>query len=507
MVKVMRKSSSSSTTTMTKLFVCCSIVFLSMVILWKALPSTSTMKQMLINGTTSTTKMNVLGDDTPSSTYTEVDDNPSSIQKETLQQLVHLLRGDDNRLVQWDATEHTVHVQSETCPTVLPIALTILMHDSFIETAIKSKKDADMEVVNLSIEIAVLCITDNPTNRAIFAEATNENKKNMKNYNTIYDVIVRLLQVDILSASAAHLIYIASFANVKNHYGFVKANAVSALSTIILDLNFPNSTTTPYSIMWASAALQNLAASYCTTPDDGRCYWIWKKRKRSSNNDETTTKSFDYVLKLSSDSGSMIIDGTSARQEIIAIPKLIDKLIQWSCSGPVIGTMSSTNPYPGKNAVRNEHELSQNIVPWATTGTLKNLVLHPEIRSKIITKHNSAMSCFCYMSKSKDWLEANKGEGVLHHLRRDSDPCWFNFHDSSTRKKKKRKDEHVLCVDRVFIDTNGDTCEQYNDKETLTKEDCSTKDMYKTDGIFARTTCCQCGGGDLYVGPAKRKSG
>ena len=117
------------------------------------------------------------------------------------------------------------------------------------------------------------------------------------------------------------------------------------------------------------------------------------------------------------------------------------------------------------------------------------------------------MSCFCYMSTSKDWLEANKGESVLQHLRIDSDPCWFNYKGPKNIKKlnrKKNKKSKVLCIDRIFIDNKGNTCEAYSDEESLTKDDCTTLSVVNADTkASALDACCPCGGGDYYTGPGQ----
>jgi len=83
------------------------------------------------------------------------------------------------------------------------------------------------------------------------------------------------------------------------------------------------------------------------------------------------------------------------------------------------------------------------------------------------------------LSHSSDWLEENKGEGVLHHMRRP-DPCWFE-NDDHTGK---------LCIDKHFLDIEGYTCEDYDD---ASEEECEQVDKA---GTKAESACCACGGGD-----------
>lgn len=88
------------------------------------------------------------------------------------------------------------------------------------------------------------------------------------------------------------------------------------------------------------------------------------------------------------------------------------------------------------------------------------------------------MKCFCHISKSNDWLEENKGQGVIKHVRR-SNPCWFK--DDATGE---------LCIDDEFFDEEEYTCADYGEATT---EECKSKDF--TRGVLANQACCGCGGG------------
>jgi hypothetical protein len=406
---------------------------------------------------------------------------------EQLQNAASTLRGEDHRLIQWDATEETAATQPVLCPKFLPVATNLIANHShwsvlLEKDASEQKRPVLYQLMQASLDVAILCITDNPANREIFAETT----PSTNNRDTIHNAVVALLRVIELASSAAHLIYIATFANVQNHASFLQAQVVKALDRLLM-----LDDATPVTIMWAAAALQNLAASYCTTRSNqkeaaeiGRCDWEWTLHEIKQNVPY-------YDLQVAS-SQSEIIDGTPVRQAILASPQLVDRLVQWSCRGPVRGRMSSQNPYPGKNARSGDrqHEMSRNIVPWAATGVLKNFVLDSDARSHILLNFNQSLACFCFMSNSRDWLERNKGEGVLHFLHVDSNPCWFDF-DSNMDGE-----ENTLCVDRYFVDRWGDTCAGRKSGRCQDRGN-----DWQSQATTASSECCRCGGGDRYRSP------
>jgi len=358
-----------------------------------------------------------------------------TLSVEQLESLVNDIKGDDVRLMRWDATKYTHKRQSHGGCDHLPTAL---------NTIIQSKDD---KTQRLACEYATFCITDNPKERAILAQTQG-----------IHQAVTNLVSSKDaqVSAMASHLIYIGSFANADNHQGFVKAGAVKALAAVCKQ-------TKPLAVqaMYAAAALQNLAASYCDTEDDGRCYWYWTEKK-------------DHVV-IEEDSLPLVSDGTRVRQEMLRDQDLVDILKKMACMGPVQGEMSSKNPFPGENAHMGRDDASPNVLAWAATGALKNLALEP--KAKVLLE--STMPCFCRLSHSSDWLEENKGEGVLHHMRR-TDPCWFE-NDDHTGK---------LCIDKHFLDIEGYTCEDYDD---ASEEECEQVDKA---GTKAESACCACGGGD-----------
>lgn len=354
-----------------------------------------------------------------------------------LQKLLDDARGDDTRLMRWNASRHTRKRQDEGGCNSLGDVLDIVTNSR-----------ADQQLKGIACEFATFCITDNPGFRAAFSK-----------HSGIHSAVVNLLHSSntYASAMAGHLIYIASFSNAANDEGFAKAGAVSALSSAL-----KNKPSTNLQLMWNAAALQNLAASYCDTEHDGRCYWDWKEN-------------VDHVI-VTEDSLPMISDGSAVRREMVKDAELVKRLNELACTGPVKGKKSSSNPFPGDNAVAGKDDDSLNIVAWAAAGALKNLALEPSARASIET----VMPCMCRLSHSADWLEENKGGGAIHHLRRD-DPCWFG----------EKGDKYTLCVDHIFLDDEGYTCTDYED---ASEKECRAKDA--ASGVPATKACCECGGGD-----------
>jgi hypothetical protein len=367
----------------------------------------------------------------------------SALTRAKLEELLFDLREEDLRIVRWDASEHTAQRQSAGGCDSLSAALDVIIDSS------ESHK-----VKAIAAEYATFCITDNPEHRQILS------KKGPSIYKAVADLIAS--NNNKASAMASHLVYIASFANADNHSGFFKAGAVAKLSVVIQDSVKEKSDIIPFQVMWAAAALQNLAASYCNTENNGRCFWEWPRKGDD--------------IALSEESLPMLSSGEAVRKEIVEDPQLIEILVEYACEGPVQGEMSDQNPFPGENAKLGRHELSHNIVAWAATGALKNIALEPSAKSRV----EIGLPCYCRMARSADWLEENKGSGLMHHLRRD-DPCWFSDEEDLNGP---------LCMDRAFLDAEGYTCTDYG---SATKEECKATDAA---GVPASVACCGCRGGD-----------
>jgi hypothetical protein len=241
--------------------------------------------------------------------------------------------------------------------------------------------------------------------------------------------------------------------------------------TVVVYNNQGMFTARPVQAMWAAAALQNLAASYCDTKDDGRCYWDWNSRN-------------DQHVTITSDSLPMVSDGTLIRQRMLQIDGLVQALTDWACTGPVQGQADETNIFPGVNdqaRLERQDEGNPNLVAWAAAGALKNLALEPT--AKPLLEASGAMPCLCRLKKSPDWLEKLKAKDALHFLRRGKSPCMFTGDDGD--------ESSSLCIDDNFIDAQGYSCDSYGNPRP---GDCDIADAV-SPSTTARQACCACGGG------------
>lgn len=359
-----------------------------------------------------------------------------SLNLEELEKRVPSLRGDDFRLFRPDATAHTVKRQQEgDCANLTLVAHVLLDATSSIE----HKKLAE--------EYCIFCITDNSTNRAIFGEVPG-----------IHKAVIGLMahEVDFrLSFLACHLIYIATFANAKNHEAFQREGAVEALAKLAM-----NSNAIIAEKMWAAAALANLAASYCDTAD-GRCDWEW------------TLTHEDIQLGPHS---PLISDGSTVRLKMLEIDGLVDTLIDVACEGPVSDDDEDVVTV-GESARDGDDDDRDEIFPWAAMACLRNLALEPSAKPML----EDAMRCACFMKESIDWVEASKSKGFMHHMRRQDESCWLN----------EEKDQ--LCVDGNFLDQGFFLCAEYDD---ASEDDCENAvDIFTNEP--ASELCCTCGGGTM----------
>jgi hypothetical protein len=358
-----------------------------------------------------------------------------------LDKRIQNLRQDDNHLVIVTVGSPTSKAQRNGGCNGLKEALELLPNKK-ISDGLKAKV----------AEFGVLCVTDNPDNRAILSKVTG-----------IHGALVKLAKSSSdpnAAAAACNLIYIATFSNKVDHQGFVKAGAVDVLATTIKS---PQSR--PHTTMWACAALANLAASYCSGTEDGRCYWDWKENL----NHVTIGKS---SLPLSS-------DGLKVRKAILQDKDLIQTLQKLTCQKPASEATMDQYPWPGKNAIKGRDEDSPSIVTWAAAGVLKNVALLPEPHDAI----EQVLPCLCRLYNSPDWLEQNKGEMTIYHVR-NANPCYFG-------KSGKDYDQDLSCIDRLWKDKDGYFCKDYKPK------DCDGDgSVPNKQGVSAKDACCVCKGGD-----------
>jgi hypothetical protein len=410
-------------------------------------------------------------------------EEPTLLSIDEISTLLETVRGGDNRIVRWDAKSKTVLAIEQGACEALPTALLTILHRGG-STNDDGSDASNTQLVGMACEYATFCITDNPDNRNVLARLGQE-------HAILHKRIVELIasKDSYTAAMAAHLIYIASFNNAINHKLFFKANAVAVLCKIITEFATsmnkqqqspppsPSSQPSrPHVVMWTAAALQNLAASYC----DGRCPWIWDSAEA------------DHVQVDSSYLPVTSPGDTVRRTVLLRHEAVIQQLLEMACHyGPVQGTFSDVdNIFPGHNGIIHRDEDSFNLIAWAATGALKNLALEQDINDRldvVLQESPVLMACICHMSHSPDWLESNKGKGLLHHVRR-FDPCWFQ---ETVDKHGKNVSGALKCIDMDFFDNDGFSCGDY---EHATNEECKLTD-HVNKSLTAEEACCGCSGG------------
>jgi hypothetical protein len=191
------------------------------------------------------------------------------------------LRAGDIRLIRPSPTAETAAAQRKTCPSMIP---------SLVETV---RSSSDMKARGEAAEVLALCTTDNPTNRAEIGTA---------NKGQVFDAVSDLFNSSMalwnstkidgklkssdrkgekiragvakVLAQAAEAVWILSYNNERNQEGFFDAGMVDLLMMTIkaCPVYFSRDGACSETVMWALAALQNLAASYCDS-EDGTCDW------------------------------------------------------------------------------------------------------------------------------------------------------------------------------------------------------------------------------------------
>ena len=341
----------------------------------------------------------------------------------TIEENIKDLKGDDHRVFRWGVTENTAKFQESGACEDLGKAVAANLADPTV------------------LEYVTWCVTNNPEQRAVFAEKAN------------HATVVAQLKTS--PALAAHVIYITTYTNTKNHQAYLKAKAPEALIEIL------KTTQNSYDFMWAAAALQNLEASYCATEDDGCCYWDWDE---------------GHSLEIAEWSLPLESDGSAARLLAAKDEALLKRLEEIVCRGPIQGKETPENPFPGSTSDAKAVLNHRNMETWAATAVLQNMAMTKQAKLS-----DEVIACACHLINSEEWLEAAKAETLLHHVRPGGEPCWF--------------EDEGLCVDRFFVDEAGYSCKDYIEPE---EGDCDAVDA---SGVKASEACCGCGGGHRSAYP------
>ena len=327
-------------------------------------------------------------------------------------ELVHYLRAGDERLVRPSPSATTAARQRESAvQELLPAVLQDIVDTN--TTAVCDCDDLAEQASHATAAEAVhLLTTDNPETRA--------------HIGTVPDVLASLVSLVGESVScnstaaspswraaeeAAEALWILAFNSRANHGALLEAGAPEVLALPLLAAHAPSRAK-----MWAAAALQNMAASYCATRD-GRCSWRRDGRQLTVQE-------------------ALVVDAEVARQRIGAVPGLVQALAALAGETPPRGRVLPSV------ATRSDR-LAPGIAAWAAAGALKNLALSTSIRPQIMA--SGAAVALCSLASSPCWLESSKSQAALQHV--GIDDCADLHRRRHTRKHVELCERHAPRLD------------------------------------------------------------
>ena len=317
---------------------------------------------------------------------------PQLVEVTTTAELSSYLRAGDSRLVRPSPLTTTAARQREAA--VLELLPAVLQE--LVDTNATSVCDCDDAVEQSSHATAAealhLLTTNNPSNRQLIGGSPDA-------LAGLVSLVGESLSCNNTASSpswraaeeAAEALWILAFNSASNHKALLELGAPEALAAALLTPHAP-----PRCKMWAAAALQNLAASYCVTAD-GRCSWEWVG--------DPGAQALEVRERLT-------IDAESARLRIAAVPGLLHALIDLASAPP---------PESGllPNQALTSDRLAPGIAAWAAAGALKNLALSRSLRAAL--QDSAAPHALCALRASKCWLQSSKSQAALRHL--DVDSC------------------------------------------------------------------------------------
>ena len=236
--------------------------------------------------------------------------SPSAAKEEnrSLAEVADYLRDGDFRLVRPAPSDSTVERQhSEACGADLERAYKVLT----------TEKDSKLLID--AANVVALCTTNNPKNRAKLTTSKG-----------VPEALVAMVKSgDPASiAAAGECIWISSFNSPENFQALTKAGAVDALATVLTS-DQPCTDNCHHAKMWSAAALQNLAATYCTGDPHGSpyCEYEWV------TGDETTGDGVDFPYKVvMTKTSKPKVDPTPVRKQLLGNEKLIEVLSKGICN-------------------------------------------------------------------------------------------------------------------------------------------------------------------------------
>ena len=448
------------------------------------------------------------------------DPRPRLLRAKEVASMLQEMRQGDYRLVRPSPTKETETEQHVYCPYKIPSFLMTLC-TSTAGTKSPGRMAVSLHKRGLAAEALAMCLTDQPPfrdvarNTTFFEQELNAIQRGQLVAHSLAEGLTVLLQeslahyhetksgASVLAASqAAEAVWISSYHHPGHIADYLQHDTLSILADWIVSVTPPNTdaeghdTNTdpayPYhparAVMWASAALQNLAANYCAN-ELGYCIWEWRRKQEQEHvpSSNTIRDNHNAVLVLDEDTTLEAPElAEQARQQIAAYPNLLQTLVKWVCRGPIDQMPSDTYGWPGEAQLWKDltfnaaslHLQSPSIVPWAAAGVLKNLLLSPTTAVREQVQSLSHLhQCLCEMKWSPDWLEHGKASAALH-LWSSQDSCPSIYDDC-------RDDTNWANAE------SGDTCEEYTNERWCIEYG----DDVGNDGKRAKEACCLCGGG------------
>ena len=234
--------------------------------------------------------------------------------------------------------------------------------------SILTNDDSSLVDKTNATKLLTLCAIENPNNRGIIGRYDD---------GDALKVVVSLLLgnegAGNLSgaAEAGEAIWILSFNDNENIQGFLSFGALRALINVVLSPSAQERDK-----MWALAAIQNLAASYCETPT-GHCWWAFDEDKKG--------------LYLHQDS-PIVIDGSNTRKHLLEEKELLHSLEHIICKGA-----AKAPSFPSRaKSYENFSEMST----WSAIGALRNILLFEDAEFVAL----KMKACLCTLLSSPDWL-------------------------------------------------------------------------------------------------------
>ena len=493
------------------------------------------------------------------------DPRPRLLRAKELADLLQDLRQGDYRLVRLSPTKETIINQYKYCPSMMKSLLMTLCTSTNTPSTPTARRAVSLHVRGLAAEALAACMTDQPKfqdlaqNNYFLHEVEGELNAIQHHQlaaHSLADGLTLLLKESlehyqstdgggaavVAASQAAEAVYMSSYHHPGHLADYLYHDTISVLAEWIVSTSpWPlmsnatdaeddgNSTfntkrqTVSYpfhparAVVWSSAALENLAASYCAN-DLGFCILEWKTRVEIETPEGATSLPQEEVAHDNTDaiciSGSPNIEESNigvatlvldektpleapelteqARQKIAAYPNLLFTLAAWICSGPIDHVATQTYGWPGdvqlwKDGTLNAaspHFVSPSIIPWAAAGVIKNLLLSKSSSDDLETANSireqiksipRLHQSLCEMRWSPDWLEYEKASAALRF--------WSSTPEGNCPVS--------VCEDQDWYHEDGGTCKDYY----INRWCVEYGDAVGTNGKSAKEACCVCGGG------------